>query len=818
MRECNTDVCYEAEIPGSVLSCLLKAGAIEDPYYRDREYETCELFWKDYEFFRTVTVEKEMLKQERLELVCYGLDTLATIYLNGRLLAKTNNMHRTYRIPVTGLLKEGDNELRILFRSTLQYIEDYKYEENKKITYTAYGTIKGNQLLRKAHSMFGWDWGPMLPDAGIFRDIVLEASSDARLLEVRIDQLHQEKKAELQGHVFVERFDGKTEDLKVKMCVFDPDGNEAGAKTISVKGAETVLSIGIINPKLWWPNGLGEQPLYRVLIKLIKGTELLDQKEFQIGLRTLTISQKKDEWGSEFAFQINGVKIFAKGANYIPEDCIYSRITKERIEALIKACVKANYNCLRVWGGGYYPSDAFYDLCDQYGLIVWQDLMYACNIYDLTEEFADNIVEETKDNVVRLRHHACLGLWCGNNEIESGWDHWDSFQDQTPYLRADYIRQFEYLLPKAVKEKDSTTFYWPSSPSSGGCFDNPDDENRGDTHYWAVWHGLLPFEDYKNHYFRFCSEYGFQSFPCLKTVEAYTMPEDRNIFSKVMESHQKNASANGKILYYLAQNFNYPKDFDSLLYVSQILQAMAIKSGAEHFRRNRGRCMGSLYWQLNDNWPVASWSSIDYFGRWKALHYAAKRFYAPAAGSLVRNGSQIEVYLQNETLQNVNVKARLSLKTMGLLVLDSLSLEAEAAPLSSVKLGEKDYEEILKNTEAAGVFVELCLTYADGSMQIETETFEPYKHLCLPKPEISASVEETEDKYNITLNSDCFAGFVELDFSDRDAVFEDNYFALTGIKKQVALLKEDIKGAPFADASEVLENLKIRSIRDSYCY
>lgn len=269
------------------------------------------------------------------------------------------------------------------------------------------------------------------------------------------------------------------------------------------------------------------------------------------------------------------------------------------------------------------------------GLIVWQDLMFACNVYDLTEEFEDNITKEITENVKRLRHHASLGLWCGNNEMESAWDHWPEVQSESKYLRADYIKMFEYVIPKAVRAADSETFFWQSSPSSGGCFDDPDDENRGDCHYWDVWHGQKPFTDYQKHYFRFCSEFGFQSFPCLKTVESFTEEKDRNIFSRVMENHQKNPAANGKILYYLSENFRYPENFRKLLYVSQILQGMAMKYGVDHWRRHRGRCMGTLYWQINDNWPVASWASIDYFGRWKALHYMAKKILWATGGEYV---------------------------------------------------------------------------------------------------------------------------------------------------------------------------------------
>lgn len=815
MKECGTSEGYEAVVPGSVLSCLAGHKAIPDPYFRDNEYEVRDLFWNDYEFERVFTVEDNVLGEQDVDLVCYGLDTLGEIYVNGNLVAKTNNMHRTWRFPVKEVLHAGENLIRIVFRSTLQYIENYEYQEEKEIKYIACGVMKGNQLIRKAHSMFGWDWGAQLPDAGIFRDIVLEAYSEAKIEGIRIDQLHRDGEVTLTLNAEVKLLEKN--ELELAVVVSDPMGKEIIKEAVAIKTSQTAAEVTVPNPQLWWPNGFGEQPLYRIEAVLKSQGKVLDTKEYTIGLRTLTLSQEKDEWGSEFAFKVNGVKIFTKGANYIPENCIYSWITEEKIEYLVKSSARANYNCLRVWGGGYYPSDTFYNLCDRYGLIVWQDLMYACNVYDVTEEFEESIVEETKDNVMRLRHHACLGLWCGNNEIESAWEHWADFQAETMHLRADYIKQFEYLLPKAVKETDQATFFWPSSPSSGGCFDNPDDENRGDTHYWSVWHGLLPFSDYQKHYFRFCSEFGFQSFPSFKTVKTYTEEEDRNIFSKVMESHQKNNAANGKMLYYLSENFCYPKDFDSLLYITQVLQGIAIKSGVEHFRRNRGRCMGSLYWQINDNWPVASWSSIDYFGRWKALHYMAKNFYAPIAGSIVRHDYIMEAHLQNESLGKISAKVTLTLKTMDLEELSKVEFKAEAGPLSVVKIGEQDYTELLKNIKTDSVFVELAIIYDNGEVQIETETFEPYKYLQLPKPQITVSVEEENDKYVIVLQAVRFANFVELDFDEADGIFEDNYFALTSTQpRRIELQKTDISNGIFKDAADVAAHLKVRSVRDAY--
>jgi beta-mannosidase len=442
--------------------------------------------------------------------------------------------------------------------------------------------------------------------------------------------------------------------------------------------------------------------------------------------------------------------------------------------------------------------------------------MFACNIYEFTQDFEENIVEEIKDNVRRIRHHASLGLWCGNNEIEIAWEQWGNFKNHSPKLRADYIKQFEYVIPKVMREVDDATFFWPSSPSSGGCFDNPAEYDRGDTHYWDVWHGLLPFEDYRNHYFRFCSEFGFQSFPSIKTVHSFTEEEDRNIFTKVMESHQKNGAANGKIIYYLSENFLYPKDFESLMYVTQLLQGIAIKFGVEHWRRNRGRCMGALYWQLNDSWPVASWASIDYYGRWKALHYMAKNFYAPFAGSLARTGNTIETHIQNETLSDKKCSVTISLKTLDFTILHQETAMLTVGRLSSIKAAERDYSELIKGMEEK-VFVEAIFEDDAGNQVTEVEIFVRFKHLLLEQPRISYTVTEETDCYQISLQAEKLACFTELDFAESDAVFSDNYFYLSGNEtKSVVLMKSDIRGKSIGDAKELAEQLQIRTLMDTF--
>lgn len=804
----------DMQIPGTVLSGLLAAGKIKDPFYRTNEDATRALFWKDYVFTRTFDVDEELLAQQHIVLVCEGLDTLAEISINGTFLAKTDNMHRTWKFQAKKLLHPGKNEIQIVFRSVLRFIEDYPYEAHKKINYIPCGSMKGNQLLRKAHSMFGWDWGPQTIDAGIFRDIYLQGYSHARIEDIRIHQQHVKNVSVQTSITLSESVPGQ------KLCVeLSEDGADKPLQTKLCKtNADGVAAVDFVieNPKLWWPNDYGDQPLYIVRTTLLDedGTSL-ESITRRIGLRTLTISQEKDEWGNEFAFCVNGVKIFTRGGNYIPDDCLYTRITEKKLDYILESCRRAHFNCVRVWGGGYYPSDAFYDLCDEKGLIVWQDLMYACNVYDVTDAFAENCRQETYDNVRRLRHHASLGLWCGNNEIESAWDHWGDFQKETPYLRADYIRLFEEVLPKAVQEADGETFYWHSSPSSGGCFDNPDDANRGDTHYWDVWHGQKPFTDYRKYFFRFCSEFGFQSFPCAKTVNSFTLEDDRNIFSRVMESHQKNDAANGKMLYYLSENLRYPKDLTHLLYASQVLQGMAIKYGVDHWRRNRGRCMGTLYWQINDDWPAPSWSSIDYFGRWKALHYMAQKFYAPHAVSMTLEDHRCHVYFSNESFETTEYSLTLSIRDLSGNVLETYETKGNSPAFSAIETAVVDicsWED-----QKDDVFLEAVIHTKDQKVLKDVETLVPYKYLNLKNPVISTEAEETNDAFILHISSDCFAPFVALDFDDADVIFSDNFFHLTDKTVQdIIVKKEDILQGHFENAEDFRKRLQILSLGTSY--
>jgi len=796
----------DATVPGSVFNDLLNAGIIEDPYYRENEDQAKEIASYDYEYQREFEVDSRVLSYDQVKLLCKGLDTLAEIKINDHFLARTNNMHRIYEFDIKDMLRPGKNTIHILFSSPLNFVRE-KHKENP--LWGVSEAIPGYPHLRKAHYMFGWDWGIQLPDSGIWRDIELRCYNTARLDDVYITQHHRDGKVSLDVRVRCRQWKAASLDIHVK--VTDPDGN-AMTKTVPAREGDNHIEMLIEDPRLWWPNGYGDQPLYEVEVQISSGEELLDSDFYKIGLRTMKVRREKDQWGESFEFEVNGVSIFAMGADYIPEDHILPRMNPERTERLIKDCVEANFNCIRVWGGGIYPDDYFFDLCDQYGLIVWQDLMFACAVYEMTDEFAENIKKEAEDNIKRIRHHASLGLWCGNNEMEMGWVSWGF--PKTPKLRTDYIKQFEILLPQVAKEVDPNTFYWPASPSSGGGFDAPNDPNRGDVHYWDVWHGLKPFTDYRKYYFRFASEFGFQSFPCLKTVESFTLPEDRNIFSYVMENHQKNFGANGKILFYLSENFKYPKDFDSLLYASQLLQAEAIKYGVEHWRRNRGRCMGSIYWQLNDSWPVASWASIDYFGRWKALHYFAKRFYAPVLLSVHEEGTRAELHVTNETMAKVKGEVVWKLRKNDSQVIREGSVSVEVGPLSAVLCQELDFGDVLKDKKSKReTYLEYALLIDNTVVSSGTLLFVPAKHFAFIPPELEADVREEEDRFVILVRSKAYAKYVELDLVDADCRFSDNYFDLSaGEGKTVIVEKSSLsKDLTFADFKK---SLKLRSAAD----
>ena len=798
MREADSQTWHSAHVPGSVYADLMADGTMPDPFWRENELDAFERMKKYYVYQRAFTVTEAQLAHAHVELVCEGLDTLAHVSLNGREIAFADNMHITWVWDVKEQLHAGENALEIRFDSPILYCAK-KAEEAPG--WESSDATPGFRHLRKAHCMFGWDWGPRLPDAGIWRPIFLRTWDTARLENALMLQAHH---------------DGVV-DVTIRPEIA---GESAWSAEITAPDGEVIIIpettaaeqvIAIQNPQLWWPNGLGKQPLYRVTVRLATG----DTRVWRIGLRTMTVSREKDEWGEEFCHVVNGVKVFAMGADYIPEDNILARVTPERTRRLLEDCKAANFNAIRVWGGGYYPDDAFYDICDELGLLVWQDLMYACAFYDLTPDFERSIRVETHQNVARLRHHASLALICGNNEMEMFMagansaliNHrtWE-FVPTYPHHITDYVKMFEYILPAIVKETAPQTYWWPASPSSGGNFDAPNDENRGDNHYWDVWHGEKPFTEYRKFFFRYASEFGFQSFPCLKSVKQFTLPDDRNIFSRVMERHQRNQAANGKILSYLSQTFRYPNSFDDLLYASQLMQAEAIRYGVEHWRRNRGRCMGAIIWQLNDIWPVASWASIDYYGRWKALHYAAKRFFAPVMisaeeeGELSQNPKINEYHpapleksfrlnVCNETLRDVTGEVVWALRTP-----DGAIVRQNQQTLTIPAMSAKWLDKVdCADASLTGHYVSFAFVVDDVALSEGTCIFCAPKHFEFTDPQLTA---ETHGD-TIIVTSHAYAKQVWLESEDADLLLDDNAFDMNPGTKVVRVVRgtaEKVRG------------------------
>ena len=790
MREADSETWHSAHVPGSVYADLMADGTMPDPFWRENELDAFERMKKDYVYQRTFTVTEAQLAHAHVELVCEGLDTLAHVSLNGREIAFADNMHITWVWDVKEQLHTGENTLEIRFDSPILYCAK-KAEEAPG--WESSDATPGFRHLRKAHCMFGWDWGPRLPDAGIWRPIFLRTWDTARLENALMLQTHHD------GVVDVTIRPEIAGESAWSAEITAPDGEVMIIPETTA--AEQVVTIQ--NPQLWWPNGLGDQPLYRVTVRLAAG----DTRTWRIGLRTMTVSREKDEWGEEFCHVVNGVKVFAMGADYIPEDNILARVTPERTRRLLEDCKAANFNAIRVWGGGYYPDDAFYDICDELGLLVWQDLMYACAFYDLTPDFERSIRVETQQNVARLRHHASLALICGNNEMEMFMagansaliNHrtWE-FVPTYPHHITDYVKMFEYILPAIVKETAPQTYWWPASPSSGGNFDAPNDKNRGDNHYWDVWHGEKPFTEYRKFFFRYASEFGFQSFPCLKSVEQFTLPDDRNIFSRVMERHQRNQAANGKILSYLSQTFRYPNSFDDLLYASQLMQAEAIRYGVEHWRRNRGRCMGAIIWQLNDIWPVASWASIDYYGRWKALHYAAKRFFAPVMisaeeeGELSQNPKINEYHpapleksfrlnVCNETLRDVTGEVVWALRTP-----DGAIVRQGHQALTIPAMSAKWLDKVdCADASLTGHYVSFAFVVDDVAVSEGTCIFCAPKHFEFTDPQLT--VEKRGDTLVVT--SHAYAKQVWLESEDADLLLDDNAFDMNPGTKVVRVVR-----------------------------
>ena len=789
MRECGTDQWLPATVPGGVHLDLMAVGQISDPFVGDEEIRAQWVAERDWEYTCKFVRDESLASAEQIAIVFEGLDTLAEIQLNGESLGRADNMFRAWHWDVTNRLRAGDNEVTVTFKSAV--LEAARLDAVRHLT-SANDQLPGAPYLRKAPYHFGWDWGTKLPNIGFWQGVKLEGWRRARLADVRLSQSLEAGRGRIGITAEVERSEaatGSASGLDAVLRVQHPNGRVDVARCQVESGPTIALSIEIAEPELWWPNGLGAQPLYKVEVELADGSRPLDARSYEIGLRTIELRREPDEWGESFRFAVNDVPIFAKGSNWIPADSFPGRIDAARLESLLGAAAAANHNMVRVWGGGYYEVEAFYDACDRLGLLVWQDFMFACSVYPLNDEaFVNGVHAEVREQVRRLSHRACLALWCGNNEMERGWAAWGWDRPDTQDLRAAYLEFFGETLPAWVTGDDSATPYWPSSPSSGRPLVDAIGPKNGDEHEWRVWHGLAPFSAYARESYRFVSEFGFESLPAEATIAAFAPdPADWNLGSPLLDHHQRCNAGNARILFYLAGQFRLPDDFGGLVYLRQVLQAEAMRVGVEHWRRERDRCGGALYWQLNDSWPVSSWSSIDYYGRWKALHYATRRFFDPVLLSIVVDGDQAVVSVTNDTVANWQGVVRWSLESLdgrvarsGERVLTVGGLGTTLVDSITIPAGLDERRSIVLVTE---------LLDRGSRRALSVTPFVPDKHLALRRPAIQCAFSFTNDgtagtpevspqRAVVRIKSDALARWVELSLGGADVVFDDNYFDL----------------------------------------
>ena len=809
-RQVGTEEWLPARVPGGVHTDLLALGRISDPFVGDNEKRVQWVAEADWEYRYQFDVAPELLGQPQVWLVCDGLDTLATVSLNGHELGCANNMFRGYRWDVKSLLKTGENELHIVFDSPVRYA---KGQQAIRPMPGVSQAIPGGPYLRKAPCQFGWDWGPQLPPIGIWKDIRLEGYQGARIEDVHLNQHHVDGQVTVEARVSVQSWDETPRSTILRLVA--PDGRVFETSGAITPDNGSRLRVVIPDAQLWWPNGYGAQPLYNANVELRQDEVLLDQREYQLGLRTVELRQEPDEWGRSFTFVVNGLPIFAKGSNWIPADSFPTRISDEYLEGLIRATAETHQNMLRVWGGGFYEEERFYDLCDRYGILVWQEFIFSCSIYPLNDPgFLENVRMEAIGNIRRLRHRASLALWCGNNEMEWGWVDWGWKGPEYQDMKAAYDEFFHRTLPAWCAAEDPDTAYWPSSPSSDAPFENPNGQVQGDAHYWDVWHGRKPFTAYRDQFPRFMSEFGFQALPPLATIRTYADESEWNMTSYIMEQHQKNASGNSLMVGQMLDTFRLPKDFDSLVYLSMVLQAEGIRYGVEHWRRHPDRVAGTLYWQLNDCWPVASWSSLDYFGRWKALHYAARRFYSPLMLSIEDKPTEQDVYVTNDLLQSWEGTLRWLLETLSGEILTSGQEPVQAAPQSATSICKLDFANSISDENLRKLAFVAELYQNEQLVSRQTAFFAPTKHLALTDPGITAQMRVEGEQVQIELASRSLARLMECTLEGADVVFSDNYFDLPA-GRTVSISAPLPAGWTLSQAQAAL---KVRSVYDSYAH
>ena len=818
-------VWLKASVPGTVHTDLLANGVIEDPFYRLNEKQLQWIDKMDWEYRTTFNVKKSLFKKENIEIEFKGLDTYANIYINDSLVLKTENMFIAYKLNTKPFLKLGTNQLKIVFDSPikigLEKREALGYKlPNAVNDQSVNGGLGDKQVAvfnRKAGYHFGWDWGPRLVSSGIWQDMEFNGWNKASIEDVYIKQTDiTNEVAQLSTILEIDA----TKEFKAFLNIKIDSVRSIHQKIDLKKGINKIeMPITIENPELWWTNGLGNQKLYKFDFEIKKGGKLLASSSKNIGLKTLELVQQKDSVGESFYFKLNGYPVFMKGANYIPQDVFLNRVTIQDYQRIIKDMVDANYNMIRVWGGGIYEKDIFYDLCDKNGILVWQDFMFACAMYPGNDSFLKSIEQEAIYNVKRLRNHTSIALWCGNNENLVGWKNWgwinDIYNNQGGEILNKvwngYSNVFHNILPKVVKELDSDTFYWASSPSSVQGEDQT--LTSGDYHYWKVWGQQAAFSTFNVHIPRFMSEYGFQSFPEFKSVKKYTEQQDWDIYSEVMQSHQRSIIGNKNIEFYMESIYRKPKDFQSFLYVSQLLQAKGMQIAIEAHRRNMPYCMGSLYWQINDCWPVASWSSIDYYGHWKASHFKVKELYKPIKSMFFVKDNQLQVHIVSDELENKSAKLNLKLLNFNGELLNAFEKEINIKLNTSAIYFSVDLNQLISKYIKSNILIVAELL--DENTNVFDESiffFETEKKLELTQPTFNYTITKAANgKFLVEIMSDVLAKDVRIS-STTEGKFSINYFDMLPFKKYRVYFDSETE----ITDEKSLENFEINSLFHTY--
>jgi len=815
---------YPAIVPGTVHTDLMKNEIIEDPFFRMNERNVQWIDKEDWIYENTFDLSDEMFQKNNIRICFKGLDTYADVYLNEQKILVANNMFRQWNAAVKPLLKKTGNVLRVYLHSPVKVDmskwEAIPYHYPASNDQSENGGLLNRQVsvfARKAGYHYGWDWGPRLVTSGIWRPIILEAWNEAKIEDVQVVQ-EKVSKQSATLKTFIEVLSEK-DATGATIQIEDTKSHQVFGTVIKnlVKGLNKVeLNFVLKNPQLWWSNGLGAPYLYDFKTSVFIGGKTLDTRNNKIGIRSLKLITTPDKDGETFHFELNGVPVFCKGANYIPCDNFLPRVTKEVYKKTILDAVNANMNMLRVWGGGIYEDDYFYDLCDQYGIMIWQDFMFACSLYPFEGEFKENVRQEAIDNIKRLRNHPSIAVWCGNNECNEAWFGWgwkDNFEKQNPdYARTIWAQmqdQYHVTLPEIVSEYATGTPYRPSSPFS--LFGQVSNSKSGDNHYWSVWHSKAPISDYNSTRSRFFSEYGFQSFPEFESVKRYNPYEkDWDIASDVMMSHQRGGDyANSLIKTYLTNGYKLPEDFELLLYVSQILQGDAIKTAIEAHRRDKPYCMGTLFWQHNDCWPVASWSSRDYYGRWKAQHYFAREAYRDILVSPLQENENLNIYVVSDRLKDTKALLTIQMIDLNGTMINSYKKSVHVMANVSEKLFSVKLRDLLKDKNKKEVVAHVQLEATDHSVYQNNYFFVPQKEIDYPETNISRSIKAINGGFEVTLQSEKFNRGVFLSISGGDNFFDNNYFDLLPNKIMTVKVRTSLTLNDFE------KQLKIISIADA---